>query len=756
MYPRKLFQKNLSRLVCGVIGGLLLSSSTAYAQSVDEIIVTAQKRSQSLQDVPFTVSANTGERLEELRVYDLTDLQTIVPGLQSPSTGSPGEGASFRLRGFGSPPFQLGIEPAVATFVDGIYRSRSGIAVNDLLDIDRIEVLKGPQGTLFGKNTTAGVVHVITQKPVYGENSGSAEFVAENDSRYRLKAIANIGTSDTSAFRLAASYGHGDGWLKNDGPLDDLHDLNRYTLRGQYKADLSDSLTMNLSFDFSKIDENCCATVRYQNGILTEDLPTPFGTFSGLNTLARANNQPTLSPDNFANYRAATNDEESNQADDMGFGVELTYNMNNGMQLVSITSLRDYDLSTLVDGDFSGADVLVIDTDVQIESITQELRLSGTFGAESNPSNWMIGAYYTDEQIDRLRTFIWQSQVSQFYPIFPVVPGVGVIDDLTQDSESMALFANVEFAVSDRLSLSAGVRYNEEEKDGSGVLTQPNNGPLGVMNGTFNAKIDEDETTWSASAKFDVTDTVMAYVSAAKGYKAGGINLAREAAGRAGAAGNPTFDPEEVDHEEIGFKSTLLDNQVRLNVAYFSDEYTDIQNQILVGQDFIVLNGRGADIDGIEAEVQVAVSEYFDVFVGYQDIETEFHTGSVLGFNNDVSGKSLPWAPERSLSIGWSYRRPTSSGFEWFHSGNWLSRSEYQTGASADQPMQDDTDILNAQMGIAHNGWEASLWCRNCTDEEYAEIIFNSPVDFFPGLPAAKEAFVGRPRELGISVRRSF
>lgn len=734
----------------------MILSPVAYAQSVDEIIVTAQKRSQSLQDVPFTVSATTGERLEELGVFDLTDLQTIVPGLQSPSTGAPGEGASFRLRGFGSPPFQLGIEPAVATFVDGAYRSRSGIAVNDLIDIERIEVLKGPQGTVFGKNTTAGVVHVITNKPVYGETSGYGEIGFEENSRYRLKTVYNAPLGDTSAFRIAASYGEGDGWLDNPGPVDDLNDLNRYNIHAQLRSEITDRLTMNVSIDGSNIDENCCATVRYADGPFTEDFVAPFGTLSGLNTLATAINMPSLSPDNFNSYTAVTNFEESNEADDMGFGLELTYDLGNGRELVSITSIRDYDTTTAVDGDFSGADILVINTDIAVKSKTQEFRLSGESGDSASAVKWMVGLYLTDEKITRIRQFNWQSQAPTFYALFPLTVGLGLTDNLRQESESLSVFANVEVPITERLKVTGGVRYNEEEKEGNGVLDQPNLGPLGLMNDTFTAEIDEDKVTWSVSAQYDLGADAMVYVSAAEGYKAGGINLAREAAGRAGDPTNATFRPEEVRHYEIGFKSQMFDNRLRLNGAYFDDEFTDIQNQILVGQDFIVLNGKGADISGFEVEAQWAVSDALDLFGGYQDIETEFASGSVLGFANDVSGKTLPWAPERTFSLGWSYRQALGNGMEIISGGNWLNRSEYQTGASVDQPMQDDTDILNAQIGLGMGAWEATLWCRNCTDESYAEIIFNSPVDFFPGIGAAKEAFVGRPQEVGVTLRRTF
>ena len=724
---------------------VLLFSTTGEAQSIDEIIVTAQKRQQSLQDVPFSVSANTGERLEEMNVNDLTDLQTVIAGLQSPSTGSPGEGSSMRLRGFGSPPFQLGIEPAVATFVDGVYMSRSGAAVNDLIDIERIEVLKGPQGTLFGKNTTAGVIHVVTKRPEIGANDGYFKVSASSFDTYSVEGVTNISLSDTSALRFSAKIAEGDGWLENDGPLDDLNDTNRYTFRGQMALNPSDKLSVNLSLDFSEIDENCCATVRYADGPFT----------GPINFFAAGIGQQALSSDNFNNYKAVTNDEESNNAEDLGFSAELVYDMANGMELTSITSYRDYDLATIVDGDFSGADILVIDTEIAIKSLTQELRLSNSFTMGNRTGNWMAGLYYTDEEITRVRSFIWQPQALLYYPpgFGPATAGLGLTDDLSQNSNSYALFANVELPLSDRFTLTGGMRWNDEEKDGSGVFLQPNNGPLPVVPANFSAKIDEDEITWSVSAQYDTSDTTMVYANVSTGYKAGGINLAREA-----ALGEATFNPEEVDHLELGLKSQLANDRLRLNLAVFQDEYENIQNQVLVGQAFIVRNGKGADIDGFEMEAEFAATNNLDLYFTYLNLDTEFVSGTTLGFG-DVSGNQLPWAPDSTFSIGWSYAKEMSNGFEFFAGGNYLDRSEYETNSAVDQPLQGDTGLLNAQIGVrstSETGWEFVAFCRNCTDEEYAEVIFDSPVDFFPGMGAAKEAYVGRPMEVGVSLRKNF
>ena len=206
---------NRFAIVIGVSAMLGSSIAVAAGPELEQIVVTAQKREQSVQDVPISISAVSAAGLERNKVDSIFSLQAVVPGLQVQAVDPPGQGTAFALRGLGNSVFNMGFDPAVATFVDGIYRSRSGlVASTDFLDLDRVEVLKGPQGTLFGKNTTAGVVHLISKKPDFNAVSGLVEVGGEEYSRFRVKAAINLPASDTLAFRLAANVAHGDGWLK--------------------------------------------------------------------------------------------------------------------------------------------------------------------------------------------------------------------------------------------------------------------------------------------------------------------------------------------------------------------------------------------------------------------------------------------------------------------------------------------------------------------------------------------------------------
>jgi len=694
-----------------LVASIGLGATPALAQKLEEVVVTAQKREQSLQDIPFSVSAMTGESLSNRAVNSLMDLQAITPSLMTPSTGSPGQGASFRLRGFGSPPFQLGIEPAVATFVDGVYRSRSGIAVNDLVDIDRVEVLKGPQGTLFGKNTTAGVVHVITNRPDLENTEGFIEANYEVDySQTRLKGMINTPIGEKSALRVAAMWGDGDGWLENNGGPDDANDLNRYNINAQYLFVPNEDLDIRLGVSYGEIDEICCSSVQLAE---LEDLVTHDST------------------------------EAENDSTDKMYSLEVNWALGD-MSLTSITSYQDYELDTVVDGDFVELAFLDIVTEVEIEAWTQELRLAGS----TESLEWTVGAFYSDDEITRNRAFVWGEDI----PLspFPLVPGPGSLDLLSQDGTSWSVFAQGTYALTDALALTAGIRYNDEEKDGEGefIMFQP--GPPGPVNPEFNAEVAEDEPTGMVSLQYNWTDYIMTYATYQHGYKAGGINLAREAAGLPGQESEATFEDEIADNYEIGAKMDLWDDRVRLNVALFHTEYDDLQNQVLVGQSFIVRNGEGAEIDGIEIEGAVAATENLSFNVGLTWLDTEFDDGTDLG-TGDLSGEDLPWAPELAAAVGWDWVQPLNGELEVFFSGTASYKDDYIANSAADPNTEQDSHTLwNSTLGIRTESWSASIWCSNCSDEDVVEVQFNNPLF---GTPLA---YRNQPLMYGVNLKYNF
>ena len=704
----------VKRLSSAVLAAAIGATATqGMAAVLEETIVTAQKREQSMQDVPFSVSALSGTRLEQSGVVDLLDLQNVSPSLMMPSSGNPGQGASFRLRGFGSPPFQLGIEPAVATFVDGIYRSRSGVAVNDLVDIERIEILKGPQGTLFGKNTTAGVVHIITKRP---DTEAAAGWIQAGYGKYSTataQGMINMPVGDKSAVRIAGGWGDGDGYLKNNGAPKDSNNTDRYNVRGQWLIMPTDNIDINLSASYGRINEICCSAVEVSD---LDNLTTPDGT------------------------------EPKDDSKDQVYGAELNWQISDAIKLTSITSYQDFKVSTLVDGDFAPPDILQISEDVKITGFTQELRLSGSLDS----LEWTAGAFYSDDKIERDRYFYWGQDIV-FTP-FPLSPGLGVYDDLEQTGDSWAVFAQGTYSVTDKLSVTAGIRYNDENKDGKGEFEQPQSGPLGMVNPSFKASIDESKPTGMFSVQYNWTDSIMTYATYQHGYKAGGINLAREASGVIGEPNEATFDSEGVDNYELGAKTELWDDSLRLNIAVFHMEFDDLQNQIFLPPLFIVRNGEGAEIDGLEIEGELAATDNLSLNFGMTLLDTSFDNGTNLGAG-DIGGRDLPWAPDSSASLGWNYSRPIGgSGLELFWNGNALFRSSYLANSSSDKETeQGSSQIYNTQLGIRNETWSGMIWCRNCSDKIVKEVQFNNPLPLTGPL-----AYVNRPMEYGVTVKYNF
>jgi len=301
------------------------------------------------------------------------------------------------------------------------------------------------------------------------------------------------------------------------------------------------------------------------------------------------------------------------------------------------------------------------------------------------------------------------------------------------------------------LSVTAGIRYNDEEKDGKGDFPVFQPGPPGPVNPSFDTSIDEDEPTGMVSVQYNWTDDIMTYATYQHGYKAGGINLAREAAGLPGEMGEPTFEKELSDNFEVGAKMDLWNARLRLNVALFHTEYEDLQNQVLVGTAFIVRNGEGATIDGLEIEGAFAATENLSFTYGLTYLDTEFDKGTDLG-EGDLSGGELPYAPELSAMLGWDWIQPLGGqDLELFFSGTVNYKDDYITNSSANPDLtQDSFTTMNSSLGLRNESWSASVYCSNCTDEDVIDVQFNNPLF---GNPLV---YRNRPLTYGVNVKYNF
>ena len=383
-------------------------SIPALAQdTMEEVVVTATKRSESIQDVPLAVSVVTGEIIERAEVRDLLDLQSVVPSLRVPQFQNSIQ-TNFVIRGFGNGANNPGIEPSVAVFVDGVYLSRSQARISDLPNIQQIEVLKGPQSTLYGKNASAGVISVTTKAPEF-ESRGSLEVGFGNYSQQSVRGFYTGPLSDTVAVSLYGSSLQRDGYFDNVVTGSDLNNRDRWNLRADMLIETSEDSQLRIIADYDELDERCCGVANLIDG--------PAG--PALGALSVIPGQAYI-PEDAYNYKSFLNLDPVNTGDNSG--ITLDYQTAWGdVDVRSITAYRDsYQYKPSEDVDFTAADAIGNSTgETEIKTFTQEIRLTGTMGN----ADWLLGGFYFDESIDFENTIEFGSQWRNYVSI--LVGGAG-------------------------------------------------------------------------------------------------------------------------------------------------------------------------------------------------------------------------------------------------------------------------------------------------------------------------------------------
>lgn len=751
--------------------GLAMIASPAFAQAADdteakegEIVVTAQKRAQSVQDIPFTVNAVDQEAMANASVTDVFSLQTQVPGLDIRTTNPPSAGGAFSIRGLGTGVFNLGFEPSVGTVIDNIYRSRSGlVAGSDFLDLERVEVLKGPQGTLFGKNTTAGLIHFVTAKPKLGATHFTARAEYGNHKRVNLQGMVNLPLGDTAALRVAGGFVDDDGYIKDAVTGKGYGEKHRWNLRGQLYFEPSNELNVRIIADYAKADELSITAVPYKVDAADFAFNRSVAVLAGSDFFADRSD---------TRFRAAINTPPALNAKDWGISGEINYSFGD-VTLTSLTSYRKFEDTFRGDNDFVGTDILNTNQGESVKSFSQELRL----GAKLGTLDLVVGGYYSDEEIRRHNQFIWGSQIVGRGPgfFFPWVPGTAFTDDMGQDGKSYGLFAHG-IAKLDALTITAGIRYSADKKQGFGNFTAPQSFPLPVVYnfgpGTASpAKIDDDGISGTVSLAYEVSDSVNLYGTYSHGFKAGGVSLVRDTAGIAlspafgpiptgcvagpfpGTYGcsptNPIFDKETTNHFEAGIKTTFLDKRGRFNLALFHTKASNLQTQALLPTgSFAVVNIGSATSKGFDIDMGISPTDGFDISAGL-----------VYAHVRDNSGNPLDHAPEWSGSVGATYETAVSSGLNGFIHADVGFKSSYYTTNNLSQ-QQDGYGLVNARLGLRGDDdrWEISAWCRNCFNTKYRTIDFGIPLDGaafnFDG--ASVLSYIGESRFYGLTLQYKY
>jgi len=500
-----------SILATAVFAALVSTSLPALAQDAttpageDEprtlatMVVTAQKREEAAQDVPISVTALDEQLIQDTGVRDVKDMQVLVPGLTVTSTQSEAI-TTARIRGIGTVGDNVGLESSVGIVIDGVYRPRNSVGFGDLGQMERIEVLKGPQGTLFGKNTSAGVINVVTRRPSYTQ-SAEAEVTAGNYGALGVSGSYNDSFSDSAAFSIYAAKRKRDGWMDvvtGRGPRteDQDYDQNYHTVRGKLLFEPSDTLDILLSADYTSREENCCTAVQ----LVTGDTGPLIDALGGGNAIARP-------ADPWARV-AYSNRGTGQDIKDKGVSAEVNWDLSGlgGATLTSITASRDWQAINGRDFDFSAADLIYQNATEDesfsgFETFSQEFRLAGS----TDRLDWLVGVFYADEDLRRTESYrigaayepyLSVGLLSRINPALAAHPtaatflsdvtgrapgtvfaGFGALDKYEQNAKSVALFTNNTWHATDALDVTLGLRYTREEKTLDAVYDNPNGSP---------------------------------------------------------------------------------------------------------------------------------------------------------------------------------------------------------------------------------------------------------------------------------------
>lgn len=673
--------------------------------ALQEIVVTARKRSESLLEVPISVSAVSKADIGNKSAVRLEDALGSVANIafESDSLG----GTNVNIRGITSSTNNFGIESAVGMYVDEVYVPRSVAFNQSALDIERIEVLRGPQGTLFGRNTVGGVVSVVTSDPSHTlQLGGDATVGSDNLRQFRGTVSGPVG--DTLGFRLSASKIDRDGWLENRTPgLSDLAGEDSTAFRAKMRFAPSDRFDLVAAFDYA--DDRSA---------------------SGINEIAAG---PLAPFDDGINDSIATN-VDNREKRELRMGT-LRANLHLGEHtLTSVSGYQTIKYARFNDQDYTALDILATGSPEDDRFFSQELRIASP---DSGPFDYVAGLYYS-------RSRVKGDNDGRLGADVPVVLGIGSFPGYTErvvtsadiESRAHAAFGSGTYDLSDRWSVSAGLRYTSEEKtlDYQEVVTPfflAPGVPLGIIY-AFAADVprqtqdyDDSATSGDASLTYRFSKDANAYIRYARGYKAGGFDTTQSSVAD---PGNLAFRPEFVDQYELGLKSQLADRRVQLNAAAFYMSYDDKQEQTFDGFNFLTTNAASATIKGAEVELSATPARdlRLDFAVGYTDATYDEFLDPLAG--TDFSGNDLVGAAKWSASAGITYSFPLSAALRGFaHAESNYHSSSFTTTDNDPAFREAGHNLVNARIGVESNDGRYGIyaWGRNITDERYVQGGFN-------------------------------
>jgi iron complex outermembrane receptor protein len=755
------------------------AAGVAGAQDSDtlaEVVITAEKRETNLQDTPISIAAFSGAELDSAGITTTDGLSNLTPGLvvQKEVIGK------VVIRGVGTENFSVGSDPGIAIHQDGVYIARSSVSIFDFFDTERVEVLRGPQGTLYGRNATGGVINIISRKPEQ-EFGGYAKVDVGNYAKKRIEAVLNAPVSDTAAFRVSALWAERDGFTENKFATakargyDELDNQDVWAARAQLAFNPSESFEGLLQFDVMRDSSNPTGfkyfthaggdTNIYWQSPADKKLPSLRQVSQGYeqNIVNSTRTVPSIG-------RAETD----------AINLKLTWDFGD-VQLMSQTAYRKTIYSWLNDGD--GLDVFFVTyfQDDDSKQTTQEFQLSNT---DDGPLQWILGAFYLKEDSKTFSGLAFNGLVAAVGT--PKGSPEGILIDGASNTKSYSAFGQATYSLSDRLRLTGGVRYTKDEKNGDmlynlgGLIFVPQF--LGYPAGVKWSNVLDD--SWSAvtpkfGVDYDFSDDIMGYVSATRGFKSGGFNLIGRQA---------PYDPEYLWSYEAGLKTKLADGRVIANFSAFQYNYKDMQVGKIVNASDVLTNAGKATIRGFEAELRAALGNGFELNGGVAFLDATFDsfltedpavTPLAAGGNAStplgryaggcerravalgpqgvsLAGCDLRRAPPVSGNVGLSWTTQLSGGELSIRGDYAYKDKQYFTQFNRDAVAQDGYGLLGlrANYRTADDRWSVTAYVDNATDKDYYSTVLESGIAPAGGL--VPQAVMGAPRTFGVSVKVGF
>jgi len=724
------------------------SSGNTGELRADTVIVTATRRDEDAQKVPVAVTALSDSQIEDSLIRDTNSLQQLASSLVVTVSNSETTGGVIRIRGVGTAGQNPGLESAVGAFVDGVYRSRPGLVLNDLLDVKQVEVLRGPQGTLFGKNTSAGAIVITTNEPEFEWGGRVLAGIGDNGQQRLMGVVTGPIIADKLAFRLSAVTNKRDGFVKDVNTGARYNDRDRYSIRGQLLAKPNDDVSLRMIVDYIEKDETCCAAPYVRNGVRAPLIASLGGTVF----------DPTQEDD----FKVAMTSPPQSDAKEFGVSGHLNWNLDFATLKV-IASTRSFlaTRNTDVDGtDLDLANQFNERTKDRLDTL--EATLQGTNGR----LDWLGGAYLFNTSFNNPQTQVMGADLGRFIGGFfprPVASlyqaGDGdLLRRFYQDGNGWSIFTHNTINLTDKLKATVGLRYLEEDKDGGGEFIVQEaascSSPLvpaalrifcAVPD--YKTSFKDNATTYTTSLSYQFTPDVMGYVSYSKGYKAGGINLNRTA----GTLSSQTFLPEKSDNYEAGVKTQWLDDSVLVNLTAFRLKFTDYQRNVFTGTETLLSNQGEVVSQGVELETRFRPIEGLDINASSTFADTQYASDIS---DTTLAGRQLNSAPKWTVQLGGSYERPVNDNVTFFLSSNGRYQSGVVTGGDLDPlKRQDGYTLVDGRMGLrfAQQDADISLWSTNITDERYKVVVFNSVLQ-----SGSLQAYMGDPRAWGVEVSKRF